>query len=265
MDYSTLCLEVCQIARRAGEYIAQERKNFTSDSIEFKGKADMVSYVDKSAEKMIVTDLERLVPEAGFIAEEGSGAANPADAQARYRWVIDPLDGTTNFIHGLPPYAVSIALMDGEQTVVGVVYEITLDECFYAWQGGGAMLNGRPISASKTKTVKDSLIITGLAYDCEASIKSFIRCFEYFNRHSHGGRRLGSAATDLVYVAAGRADAFYQSGLSPWDVAAGALIAIEAGATVRDFDAGTNYVFGRSVLAANPNIWNEVHTIITEQ
>ena len=145
IDLKTLTLSVCDIAKRAGSFIRQERTRFHAERIERKHAHDYVSYVDKQSEQFIVAQLRDLLPQAGFITEEGSAT----HANEQYCWVIDPLDGTTNFIHQFPPYAVSIALMKGQSIIVGVVYEICADECFWAWQGGGAWLNGKPIGVSR--------------------------------------------------------------------------------------------------------------------
>ncbi|WP_294596765.1 inositol monophosphatase family protein [uncultured Rikenella sp.] len=263
IDREAVCARVREIARAAGDYIAAERKRFTVDRVEVKGVHNFVSYVDKGAERMVVEALGALVPEAGFIAEEGSGRVDPA---APYQWIVDPLDGTTNFVHGLPPYAVSIALWDtqAKEAVVGVVYEVTLQENFYTWKGApGAFCNGEPIRVSDVARVDDALVLTGLAYGLDAKVvEHFERSFAYFNRNSHGARRLGSAATDLVYVAAGRADAFYHINLSPWDVAAGAFIVRQAGGVVTDFAGGADYTFGRSVVATNPSVRDEVFRLV---
>lgn len=263
-DRKEICVRVQEIAREAGAYIATERKRFTVDRVETKGVHNFVSYVDKGAERMIVEALAALLPGAGFIAEEGSGGT---DDDAPYQWIVDPLDGTTNFVHGLPPYAVSIALWDTQarEAVVGVVYEVTLQECFYTWKGApGSYLNGAPIHVSEVVDVDNALVLTGLAYGLDAKVvEHFERSFAYFNRNSHGARRLGSAATDLVYVAAGRADAFYQINLSPWDVAAGAFIVRQAGGRVADFCGGDDYTYGRSIVTAAPGIWDEIFRLVT--
>lgn len=264
-NWKEICDAVCGIAKEAGEFIAAEQKGFTADRIEVKGRHNFVSDVDKRAEQLIVSALSDLMPEAAFIAEEGSGRV---DETARYQWIVDPLDGTTNFLHGMPPYAVCIALMDMEdrKVKVGVVYEVTLRECFYAWEGGGAaFLNGEPIRVSETSEVEDALVITGMAYGLgEDMIRHFVRTFDYFNRNCHGARRLGSAAADLIYVACGRAEAFYQLNLSPWDVAAGAFIVEQAGGRVTDFKGGDDYVFGRSVLATNRKLWEPIYKLVTD-
>ena len=262
-DWETLCRRVREIAGETAAYIAVERQQFTADRIETKGTFNFVSYVDKGAEQFIVGALSALLPEAGFIAEEGGGRIDP---EAPYQWIIDPLDGTTNFVHGMPPYAVSIGLWDTQarEAVVGVVHEVTQGECFYTWKGAeGAWVNGRPIEVSGVARVEDALVLTGLAYGLKpAVVHHFEQSFAYFNRHSHGARRLGSAATNLVYVACGRADAFYHTDLAPWDVAAGAFIVRQAGGRVSDFGGGEDYTFGRSLVAAAPGVWDEVFRLV---
>lgn len=254
MDYKSLCIAACGIAREAGEYIARQRETFTFADVEFKGTQNMVSYVEKQAERMIVSYLQELTPDAGFITEEGTvEAAQKADLQ----WVIDPLDGTTNFIHGLAPFCVSIGLLDRGELVVGVVYEINMREMFYAWKGSDAFLNGRKISVSSTAKLENSLIAVGFAYSALANEDGFLDKMAWFQQNTNGIRRLGSAAADLVYTACGRFDAFMQVKLSPWDVAGGALIAKQAGAVVTDYSGGDNFLFGREIIAANPNIYEE--------
>src|ERR1035437_5760229 len=160
IELDNLCQEVCQLTRKVGAFIRTEQIKFSSSSVEIKGKNDFVSYVDKSSEKQLVEGLSALLPEAGFIAEEGTSTKKGEN----YNWIIDPLDGTTNFIHGIPCYAISIALMRNSKIILGVVYEINLDECFYAWEGGKAYLNEKEISVSKTATLTDSLLATGFPY-----------------------------------------------------------------------------------------------------
>jgi len=261
-DFQEICNKVIEAARRAGEFIAAERKVFTYGKVEMKGEQDLVSYVDKTAEGMIVEALGGIIPGAGFIAEEGT-ASDSQVSQSRFKWIIDPLDGTTNFVHGMPPYCVSIALAEDDKVVVGVVYEVTIGECFYAWKGSPAYLNGEQIRVSDAADMKNSLVITGLAYDTRKLIRDFIRHFEYFNLNTHGARRLGSAATDLVYVAAGRAEAFYQANLSPWDVAAGAFIVKQAGGIVTDFGGGDDWLFGRQIIATNNKLYTQFFERIT--
>lgn len=258
MNIDTILPQVIDAAQRAGEWALSERERFTADRVEVKGKHNFVSYVDKQCEAMLVEALAKALPGAGFIAEEGTGSRNANGLN----WIIDPLDGTTNFIHGLSPFAVSVALMDNDRVVLGVVYEASLKECFWATAGSGAFLNGNPICVTQTQRISDSLIATGFPYYDYSRISPFFLTMDYFMRNSHGLRRLGSAATDLVYVACGRFDAFYEYGLSPWDVAAGAFIVERAGGKVCDFKGGNNYIFGGEIVATNANIHDEFTGII---
>ncbi len=253
MNYQKICQETIGIAKKAGNFIKTERKKITASDIETKDKNDFVTYVDKTAERLIVDKLKDLLPESGFIAEENSETYRGK----KYNWIIDPLDGTTNFIHGLYPHAVSIALQEDNQTVVGVVYEIGFDECFYAWKNGGAYLNGEAIHVSSKQKLSNSLIATGFPYKDFGKLAAFMQSMSYFMQHSHGLRRLGSAATDLAYVACGRFEAFYEYNLSPWDVAAGAFIVEEAGGLNCDFSGGNDYLFGKEIISSNAGIFNE--------
>lgn len=258
MNPEKLCLEVQKIAKNAGAFIAGERLKFNLADIEVKGKANFVSYVDKQAEEMIVQNLRILLPGSGFIAEEGTAVSS----NENYQWIIDPLDGTTNFIHGLPPFAVSIALMEGDELLLGVVYEITQDECFYAWKGSKAYLNGKEIRVTTAATTADSLIATGFPYSAMDMLDPFVKSMRYFMIHSHGLRRLGSAATDLAYLAAGRFEAFYEHGLKPWDVAAGALIVKQAGGKISDFNGSDKYLFNGEIVASNSAYFEEFYDIV---
>src|ERR1700761_4308276 len=160
MHLENLAKQVIDVSKQAGDFIRQERKSFTTDKIEYKGLNDMVSYVDKTAEQIIVRNLEKILPEAGFITEEKT----TTKIGERYNWIIDPLDGTTNFIHGVPTYSVSIALKEYDDLVLGVIYEINLDECFYACSDTPAYLNGKEIKVSNIPTVERSLVATGFPY-----------------------------------------------------------------------------------------------------
>ncbi len=251
-NLENICERVCEVAREAGAFIARERETFDRGRIEHKGAQNLVSYVDKGAEKLIIERLSKILPEAKFLAEESSVGQIAENPEGEYLWVIDPLDGTTNFIHAMPPYAVSLALMYGSEVVVGVIYEVTRDECFSAYKGSRSKLNGKDISVSEVKEIEDSLVITGVAYS-ERGADNFERAFEYFNRNSNGTRRIGSAAANLAYVAAGRAECFFQCGLEPWDVAAGVLLVENSGGVVKDYDGGRDFVFSRTLIATNKN------------
>lgn len=247
MESKKICLEVCKLARKTGKFIREEHAKFSTERIEVKGKNDFVSYVDKTSEQQLVDGLSLLLPEAGYIAEEGT-SSKKGDV---YNWIIDPLDGTTNFIHGLPCFSISIALMREQTIVLGVVYEINLDECFYAWENGPAYLNDQQIQVSKVKTLSGSLLATGFPYYDYGRMDEYLELFKYFMQNTHGLRRLGSAATDLAYVACGRFEGFYEYSLQPWDVAAGAFIVQQAGGKVSDFKGGTDFIFGKELVADN--------------
>jgi len=206
-----------------------------------------VSYVDKTSEIQIINELEKLLPEAGFIAEEGTSDKRGE----RFNWIIDPLDGTTNYIHGLPIFSVSIALIDNDQIVSGVVYEVGHDECFYAWKNGGSFLNGQAIKVSERAEIGNALLATGFPYSDFSRLDTYVEMFKWAMINARGVRRLGSAAADLAYIACGRFDAFWEYDLKPWDVAAGALLVTEAGGKVTDYRGGNNYLFGKEIVATN--------------
>ena len=237
----------CKTARSAGKFMAEERKSFDASKIETKGLHDLVSYVDKESEKRIIAELQILLPESGFIGEEGTSDIHGE----RYNWVIDPLDGTTNYIQGLPIYAVSIGLLDGKELVVGVVYEVGHDECFYAWKNGGAYLNGEQIHVSNRSDIHDALLATGFPYNDFSKLDIYMEMLKWTMTNARGVRRLGSAATDLAYVACGRFEAFWEYDLKPWDVAAGAVIVKEAGGTVTDYKGGNDFLWGKEIIATN--------------
>ena len=260
MNLEQICNQVCNLSKEVGLFIKTERTSNNSIHVEEKGLHDFVTHVDKTSEKKLVDRLSIILPEAGFIAEENTSTKKGE----KYNWIIDPLDGTTNYIHGITPYAISIALMDNDRIVLGVVYEIGLDECFYAWETGPAYLNKKIISVSEKKDLKSSLIATGFPYYDYKRIKPFLESLGYFMVNSHGVRRLGSAATDLVYVACGRFEAFYEYGLSPWDVAAGAFIVQQAGGKVSDFKGEKNYIFGKEITASNNLVFDEFLTSIKQ-
>lgn len=249
--YKDLCMATCQIARKAGGFMANERLNFDVSKIENKGLHDLVSYVDKASEKQIISELQVLLPSSGFIAEEGTSSIKGE----RFNWVIDPLDGTTNYIQGLPIYSVSIALLDNNELVLGVVYEVGRSECFYAWKDGGAYLNEQKIQVSQRKDIHQTLLATGFPYNDFSKMTSYMKFLEWTMQNARGVRRLGSAAADLAYLACGRFDAFWEYDLKPWDVAAGAIIVKEAGGVISDYSGGDNYLFGKEIIASNPFIY----------
>jgi myo-inositol-1(or 4)-monophosphatase len=235
------------IIREVGAFILEEFTKVKPGDIAYKGLHDMVSYVDKEAEKLLVNGLSGLVPSAGFITEEGTADSNNAD----WEWVIDPLDGTTNYLHHLPVFAVSVALLYQRKPMMGWVFELNRNEMFFARHGKGAVCNGMPIQVSKVKVLDEGLIATGFPYYNFDKMPVYLEILNDLMQTSHGLRRMGSAAIDLVYTACGRFEGYFEYNLNPWDVAAGALIVKEAGGLVTDFSGGENYIFGREILAAN--------------
>ncbi len=257
-ELEKLCDRVKDLAMEVGDFIRKEAKGFTSGKIETKGIHNYVTYVDKGAEEKLTKGLSVLLPGTGFITEEETTKR----VTKEYTWIIDPLDGTTNFIHGLPPYSISIALMRENKIILGLVLEVISEECFYAWESGPALLNGNEIAVSKIASIEDSLIATGFPYTDFERFGPFMDSLTYFLRNTHGVRRLGSAAIDLVYLACGRLDAFWEYSLNPWDVAAGALIIEQAGGRVTDFSGGSNFLFGKEIVAANALIFNDFLNIV---
>jgi len=246
-NLAAITTQLSAIAREAGAFLMQERAKFQRDAIEYKGLNNLVSYVDKETEEMLVARLRELLPEAGFITEEGT-TGTEADPTA-LNWIIDPLDGTANFIHNLPVFSVSIGLAEGKTPIAGVVYDPNRDECFSAWQGGGAYCNDQKISVSPAQTLGESLIATGFPYYTFEQMSKYLQILESLMQQTHGLRRMGSAAIDLAYVAAGRFDGFYEYNLNSWDMAAGVLLVREAGGTVTDFDNGNEFLFRGDVVA----------------
>jgi myo-inositol-1(or 4)-monophosphatase len=245
---------VIEVAKEAGAFIREQRRTFTPDKIEIKGLNDLVSYVDKTAEQLIVAALQKVLPDAGFITEEKT----ISKVSERYNWIIDPLDGTTNFIHGLPVFSVSIALREYDEIVLGVVYEINQDECFYAWKGSPAFLNGDRITVSSSPSIDKSLLATGFPYYDFDKQAAYIGLFTELMKICHGQRRLGSAAVDLAYTACGRFDAYYEYNLNSWDVAAGILIVRQAGGDVVNFKGGDEIFNSRELLATNGKLTAEM-------
>lgn len=258
MNLTTLTRQVEAVCREAGSFINREKLKVTGQDVEIKGLNSLVSYVDKRAEEILVSGLRKILPEAGFITEEDT----PDDADKPLRWVIDPLDGTTNYLHGIPVYAVSVALLEGDDELVGVVYELGQEEMFTAWKGGGAWLNGYLLKMDGVIRLSDTLIATGFPYHDFSRMESYMNLLEDLFQKTRGVRRLGSAATDLAYVACGRFNAFFEAGLSPWDVAGGTLLVKEAGGVVSDFKGGSNYIFGAEIVAASAAVYDEFQDLV---
>lgn len=246
---------VINISREVGAFLKSQQQLITKSEIEYKGRSnDMVSRADKEAEAMFVKFLGELLPEAGFIAEEGT-----SDKQGtEYNWIIDPLDGTTNYLYGIPVYCTSVALMQNDELVLGVIFDPERDECFAAAKGQGATLNGRPISVSQERKLEYSLLATGFPYDDQGREKDFMNILVDINKATRGIRRLGSAAIDMAYVACGRLEGFYEYGLQAWDCAAGAVIIREAGGAVSDFSGKDNFMDDRTLICSNKHIHADI-------
>jgi myo-inositol-1(or 4)-monophosphatase len=247
MNLEIITSQAREAVLEASAFIQQEAVSFGADKIEYKDFNNLVSYVDKEAEKILVDRLKRVLPEAGFITEEGT-AGEPGDPEA-LNWIIDPLDGTTNFIHRLPIYCVSVGLAQGKTPIAGVIHEPNLNEVFYAWKGGGAWCNGKQINVSGVQKLSESLLATGFPYYRFEKHKVYMQILEELMQKTHGIRRLGAAAVDLAYVAAGRFEGFYEYNLHSWDMAAGVLLVQEAGGTVTDFRGGDDFLFGGDIIA----------------
>lgn len=248
---------VALLSKEIAAFIRAESPNFTEASVESKSLNNLVSYVDKQAEQRFVDGLKDLVPEAGFIAEEGTG-----EMVEGLNWVIDPLDGTTNFVHGVPCYCTSVALIKDGDIQLGVVLEVNRDECFAAYRGGGTTMNGKPVRVSTRASLQDSLLATGFPYDDFGFESEYMDLLRELMHRTRGVRRLGSAAADLAYVACGRFEAFYEYGLNSWDVAAGVILVREAGGKVSGFHPSKDPVFDEEIVASNSAIHEELLEVI---
>lgn len=247
IDLLTVEQHVMNVCHEVGEFIRVEGLSFDKSRIlQKEGFNNLVSYVDKESEKKLVSTLSRLIPGSGILGEEGASV----ESSNGYLWIIDPLDGTTNFTHGLPPFAISIGLTLNDKPVLGVVYEVTKKEMFHAVEGHPAYCNDQLIRASSVNSLNESLFATGFPYYDFPKMEAYLNIIRKFLKQSHGVRRLGSAATDLAYVAAGRFEGFFEYNLNPWDVAAGAFIVQQAGGTVTDFSGGNDFLYGRQICAA---------------
>lgn len=247
-------------ALHAGAFIRQEFGKISTNQAQIKSLNSLVSYVDINAEKTIVEHLSPLIPDAGFITEEKT----TPNSQREINWIIDPLDGTTNFLKGIPVFSVSIALTQGENVVLGVVYDVMQDWLFSARLGHGATMNNHPINISHEERFEKSVIATGFPYDRLNNDSPLFDLLQNVIERSSGIRRLGSAALDLAYVACGKIEGYYESSLNPWDMAAGILLVKEAGGMVTDFENGSAIMTTGSVVAASKPIHGILQSIISE-
>lgn len=245
-------LNIAVDAVEAAGRIIIRHHNFTDRvAVERKGPHDFVSSVDREAEKEIVARLHKAHPEHAILAEE---AAADASSDAEFEWLVDPLDGTTNFLFGIPHYAVSIALRQRDKLLLGVVYDPFKQELFTAETGRGAFLDGRRIRARTGQGLTDALLATGFPFRDGADLDHYLATLRALIPETAGVRRAGSAALDLAYVAAGRFDGFWEFGLKPWDMAAGIVLAREAGAIVKDLDGSEDPLASGNIIAAAPKV-----------
>lgn len=258
MNLSVICSRVREISEESGAYIRDHLNKLSGESIEKKGVNDFVTEVDKTSEKMLIHSLRKVLPGAGFIVEE----AGTIERSDQYNWIIDPLDGTTNFIHGLPPHSVSVALMDQNRVILGMVLEVVSRECFYAWKDSPAYLNNAEIKVSGAQALKDSLVATGFPFTDFSRLEPYLETIKQILHNTQGIRRFGSAAVDLAYIACGRFDAFFEYNLKPWDVAAGAFIIQQAGGLVTDFSKEDNFIFGKELITANKHIFDDFYKVV---
>lgn len=245
-----LTMDLLAICKKAGHFIESNLHQVSAGDIEVKSRNSLVSFVDKQAEKILVRELQDLIPGSGFITEESTIEQSTNE----YTWIIDPLDGTTNFLQKIPVYSVSVGLVYQDEIISGVVYSIPQDEAFYAWKGGGAWCNGKRIYVSGQNNVEEAMVATGFPYASRDMLPKLTSVFEYFLVHAKGIRRLGSAAVDLAYVACGRFDVYYETSLNAWDIAAGILLVKEAGGIVTDFNGDQAMLENGQVIAAAPGI-----------
>lgn len=255
-----LTVRACSLVRQVGRFLHNEISQLHIGDIQEKGRHDFVTRVDRQSERLLVEGLSALLPSSGFLAEE---EVKNHSTHSLF-WIIDPLDGTTNFIHGVPLYAISVALFNNNRVVAGIVYEVNLDECFYSWEGGPVVLNESVIKVSEVSDLGRSLFATGFPYYDYSKLDQYMRVFDRLLRESSGLRRLGSAAVDLAYVACGRFEGFYEYGLQPWDVAAGAFLVQQAGGRVCDFKEGNDYIYGKELVATNGRVHVPLMAIIKE-
>jgi len=254
--------QALNIVKDTADYIRKARIQLQGHEISYKPDQSLVTAIDVGAEERLVKGLGSLIPKSTFLAEENYTNAPKSDMM----WIIDPIDGTTNFVHNFPMYCISVALWHNGKIVLGIIYEVTSGECFWTHSEiGPVYLNNSPIRVSPVKTLAESVLATGFPPSDFPKIDEYISHFKTFMTKTHGIRRLGSAAMDLAYVACGRCDGFFEYNLKPWDVAAGSYLVQKAGGTVTDFSAGGNFLYGGEILASNTWIHREFNKYFLTQ
>lgn len=250
-----------EAAREAGRFLKLSVGKVRNIEVKQGDERNLVSEIDRGAEERIIAIIRRHYPGHAILAEESGGSLAPAE----YRWIIDPLDGTTNFLHGVPIFSVSIGIERRGELIAGVVYDPNQDEIFTAEKGAGAFLNGRRLKVSSSSVLVESLLVTGFPYNITENPGNAVEHFVHFLMAARGVRRLGSAAMDLCYVAAGRFDGFWEVSLSPWDMAAGALLVQEAGGRVTDMAGGPLNIYQKTVLASNGPIHDTMLAVLKQK
>ncbi len=255
MDLSRLSHEVLELTTGVSAYLRSEFTRVHHTRVELKSLNQLVSHVDREAERRLVEGLLAMLPGSDLLAEEGTAGGVPG---ADWRWVIDPLDGTTNFLHGLPCFAVSIGLENAGQAVFGVVEAVMQRETFHSYRGAPLYLNGAPQSRLAPVSLRESVLATGFPFHDFSQAEAYLRLTDELMRNTRGLRRWGAAAVDLAYVACGRFQGFYEYALQPWDLAAGAFLIQQAGGEVSDFAGGNSYRDGSTLVAGAPELHAEL-------
>jgi myo-inositol-1(or 4)-monophosphatase len=248
------------IVRQVGGYVRSSFQTVKPQDVEQKSLNSLVTHVDKTAEERLVKGLKNIIGNSVFLVEEETVLPEEGD----YQWIIDPLDGTTNFIFGIPIFAISVALVYKGEIQLGIVYDVMQDRCYHAIKGVGSYVDDNPIKVSSRTQLSDCLIATGFPYYDFEHLDKYMHLLKALTNTTTGVRRLGAAAIDLVYIAIGKFDVYFEYSLSPWDVAAGALIVQEAGGVVTDFSRGSNWLYGKEIIATNSNVNEEFMTFFSK-
>lgn len=254
MNTEEICMKATEVVKAAAGFIRTQYTSFNPDTVRCKSLNSLVSFVDEEAEKLLVKGLQELLPASGFLTEEQTVERSAK----KYVWIIDPLDGTTNFIHRIPVFSVSVALYENDKALVGIVMDVMRDECFYAFRYGGAYMNGRRIQVSDKSALSDCVVATGFPYEVFDYSDTYLSIIKRLMPRCRGIRRLGSAAIDLAYTACGRFDAFFEYNLNAWDVAGGAIIVQEAGGMVSDFSLTEEFISNKEILASNTLVHHQM-------
>lgn len=258
MEIIQLEPHILNLVKEVGSFIKSQLYKVDLDDIFEKDVHSLVSYVDIEAEKKLVKGLKTILPRSNFITEENTVRSGNKN---KYTWIIDPLDGTTNYLKRIPIFSISVALLENERIVFGVIYHIMMEEMFHATAGNGSFLNGKMIHVSKIPILEEAVIATGFPYKVK-KMNELTGILQHILDKSRGVRRLGSAAIDLAYTACGRYDAYYEASINPWDVAAGILLVEEAGGIVTTMSGRKNPLFAKNILASNINIQPEILKLI---